>query len=161
MNLTVFKNAGLVLPNEVVRGSLSVSEGKISSVDQGLADNLGGWDVEGDYLMPGFVEMHTDNFERHLMPRPKVQWAEMPALIAHDAEVAAAGITTVFDALGVGDADPTACGAAHGSRSLKPLTLAPVRACCVRITICMCVVSSQHPTPLNCLSPFKGMRACR
>ena len=106
MNLTVFKNARLVLPNEVVLGSLSVSEGKISSVDQGLADNLDGWDVEGDYLMPGFVEMHTDNFERHLMPRPKVQWAEMPALIAHDAEVAAAGITTVFDALGVGDADP-------------------------------------------------------
>lgn len=56
--------------------------------------------------MPGFVEMHTDNFERHLMPRPKVQWTEMPALLAHDAEVAAAGITTVFDALGVGDADP-------------------------------------------------------
>jgi alpha-D-ribose 1-methylphosphonate 5-triphosphate diphosphatase len=106
MNLTVYKNARLVLPNEVVLGSLSVSEGKISTVDQGLANNLGGWDVEGDYLMPGFVEMHTDNFERHLMPRPKVQWAEMPALIAHDAEVAAAGITTVFDALGVGDADP-------------------------------------------------------
>jgi alpha-D-ribose 1-methylphosphonate 5-triphosphate diphosphatase len=106
MNLTVFKNARLVLPNEVVLGSLAVSEGKISSVDQGLVDKLGGWDVEGDYLMPGFVEMHTDNFERHLMPRPKVQWAEMPALIAHDAEVAAAGITTVFDALGVGDADP-------------------------------------------------------
>lgn len=106
MNLTVFKNARLVLPNEVALGSLAVSEGKISSVDQGLGDKLGGWDVEGDYLMPGFVEMHTDNFERHLMPRPKVQWAEMPALIAHDAELAAAGITTVFDALGVGDADP-------------------------------------------------------
>jgi alpha-D-ribose 1-methylphosphonate 5-triphosphate diphosphatase len=49
--------------------------------------------------------MHTDNFERHLMPRPKVQWAELPALLAHDAEIAAAGITTVFDALGVGEAD--------------------------------------------------------
>jgi alpha-D-ribose 1-methylphosphonate 5-triphosphate diphosphatase len=49
--------------------------------------------------------MHTDNFERHLMPRPKVHWAELPALLAHDAEVAAAGITTVFDALGVGEAD--------------------------------------------------------
>ena len=30
----------------------------------------------------------------------------MPALLAHDAEIAAAGITTVFDALGVGDGDP-------------------------------------------------------
>ena len=106
MNSTVFKNAQLVLPNEVVMGSVSVSNGLITSIDQGPASHAEGYNLNGDYLMPGFVEMHTDNFERHLMPRPKVQWAEMPALLAHDAEVAAAGITTVFDALGVGDADP-------------------------------------------------------
>lgn len=106
MNKTVFKNARLVLPSEVLQGSLTVADGRIVSVDQGWSHTAHGWDLEGDYLMPGFVEMHTDNFERHLMPRPKVQWAEMPALIAHDAEVVAAGITTVFDALGVGDADP-------------------------------------------------------
>lgn len=106
MNTPVFKNAQLVLPHEVVLGSVSIHNGLISSVDQGPATHAEGWDLQGDYLMPGFVEMHTDNFERHLMPRPKVQWAEMPALLAHDAEVAAAGITTVFDALGVGDADP-------------------------------------------------------
>src|SRR6218665_3522537 len=40
-----------------------------------------------------------------LTPRPQVPWAELPALLAHDAEIAAAGITTVFDALGVGEAD--------------------------------------------------------
>jgi alpha-D-ribose 1-methylphosphonate 5-triphosphate diphosphatase len=106
MNDLVFKNAQLVLPNEVVKGSLSVVDGRIAAVDQSQVDHASAWDMQGDYLMPGFVEMHTDNFERHLMPRPKVQWAEMPALLAHDAEVAAAGITTVFDALGVGDADP-------------------------------------------------------
>ena len=105
MNM-IFKNAQLVLPHEVVQGSVAVHDGLIASVDQGPASDALGWDVQGDYLMPGFVEMHTDNFERHLMPRPKVQWAEMPALLAHDAEVAASGITTVFDALGVGDADP-------------------------------------------------------
>ncbi len=106
MSTAIFKNAQLVLPHEVVLGSVSVAQGLITSVDQGPASHADGWDLQGDYLMPGFVEMHTDNFERHLMPRPKVQWAEMPALLAHDAEVAAAGITTVFDALGVGDADP-------------------------------------------------------
>jgi alpha-D-ribose 1-methylphosphonate 5-triphosphate diphosphatase len=106
MSTPIFKNAQLVLPHEVVLGSVSVADGLIASVDQGPATHAEGWDLQGDYLMPGFVEMHTDNFERHLMPRPKVQWAEMPALLAHDAEVAAAGITTVFDALGVGDADP-------------------------------------------------------
>lgn len=105
MTNTVFKNAQLVLPNEVIAGSLSVADGLIASIDQGSAGNAADWDLQGDYLMPGFVEIHTDNFERHLMPRPKVHWAEMPALLAHDAEIAAAGITTVFDALGVGDAD--------------------------------------------------------
>jgi alpha-D-ribose 1-methylphosphonate 5-triphosphate diphosphatase len=43
-----------------------------------------------------------------MMPRPKVRWPELPALFGHDAEIAAAGITTVYDALGVGDADPEA-----------------------------------------------------
>lgn len=106
MNTVAFRNARLVLPHEVVTGNLSVQGGLIHAIDDGTTQLPGAIDLEGDYLMPGLVEMHTDNFERHLMPRPKVQWAELPALIAHDAEVAAAGITTVFDALGVGDADP-------------------------------------------------------
>jgi alpha-D-ribose 1-methylphosphonate 5-triphosphate diphosphatase len=106
MSSLVFKNARLVLANEVVKGSLAVIDGVINSVDQGSIQTTEGLNLDGDYLMPGFVEMHTDNFERHLMPRPKVQWAELPALLAHDGEIIAAGITTVFDALGVGEADP-------------------------------------------------------
>lgn len=105
MNATVFKNARMVLPGEVVLGSLHMHGGRIASLDSGATSALQGIDLGGDYLLPGLVEIHTDNFERHLMPRPKVQWAEMPALLAHDAEIAAAGITTVLDALGVGEAD--------------------------------------------------------
>jgi alpha-D-ribose 1-methylphosphonate 5-triphosphate diphosphatase len=102
----VFSNARMVRPDEVVHGSLAVAGGRIDAIDSGASAVPGAIDLEGDYLLPGLVEVHTDNFERHLMPRPKVNWAELPALLAHDAEVAAAGITTVFDALGVGDADP-------------------------------------------------------
>ena len=101
----VFTNARMVLPDEVQTGSLSVEAGRIAGFGASNSSLPQAIDLEGDYLMPGFIEVHTDNFERHLMPRPKVQWAEMPALLAHDAEIAAAGITTVFDALGVGDAD--------------------------------------------------------
>ena len=101
----VFKNARLVLPDEVQTGSLAVEAGRIAGFGASNSSLPQAIDLEGDFLMPGFIEVHTDNFERHLMPRPKVQWAEMPALLAHDAEIAAAGITTVFDALGVGDAD--------------------------------------------------------
>ena len=103
-NNLIFKNARMVLRNEVVDGSLAVENGFISAVSS-PSSVTGAIDLDGDYLLPGLVEMHTDNFERHLMPRPKVQWAELPALLAHDAEIAAAGITTVFDALGVGEAD--------------------------------------------------------
>lgn len=101
---TVLANARLVLGAEVVHGSLRLEGSRIASIDPGNTA-AGDADLDGDYLLPGLVELHTDNFERHLMPRPKVRWPELPALIAHDAEVAAAGITTVYDALGVGEMD--------------------------------------------------------
>lgn len=105
MSSITFRNGRLVLPDELLQGSLHVEQGRIAAIDGGRGSGHVGHDLEGDYLIPGLVEIHTDNFERHLMPRPKVNWAEMPALLAHDAEIAAAGITTVFDALGVGEAD--------------------------------------------------------
>ena len=104
--MTIFTNAQLVLADEVVRGSVHVDAGHIRSLDAGSSSLPGAIDLEGDYLWPGMVEVHTDNFERHLMPRPAVRWDDASALLAHDAEIAASGITTVLDALGVGEADP-------------------------------------------------------
>ena len=104
--MTFFTNAQLVLADEVVHGSVHTNGALIQSVDAGTSSLPGGIDLEGDYLWPGMVEVHTDNFERHLMPRPAVRWDDAPALLAHDAEVASCGITTVLDALGVGEADP-------------------------------------------------------
>jgi alpha-D-ribose 1-methylphosphonate 5-triphosphate diphosphatase len=48
------------------------------------------------------VELHTDNLERHIRPRPSAHWPHKPAIVGHDAELAACGITTVFDAIRVG-----------------------------------------------------------
>ena len=104
--MPIFTNAQLVLADEVVHGSVQVDGAQIHSVDSGASSLPGAIDLEGDYLWPGMVEVHTDNFERHLMPRPAVRWDDAPALLAHDAEIASSGITTVLDALGVGEADP-------------------------------------------------------
>ena len=104
----VFTNGRIVLRDQVHVGSVHVQGRLIASVNGGSSSQPGAIDLEGDYLLPGLVELHTDNFERHLMPRPKTRWPELPALLGHDAEVAAAGITTVFDALGVGDTDEEA-----------------------------------------------------
>ena len=101
----VFTNGRMVTPGKVIAGSLMARDGRITALDSTSSYLPGAIDLEGDYLLPGLVELHTDNFERHLMPRPKTRWPALPALLGHDAEVAAAGITTVYDALGVGDTD--------------------------------------------------------
>jgi alpha-D-ribose 1-methylphosphonate 5-triphosphate diphosphatase len=101
-------NARIVTGERDFNGNLHVRCGKIAGIDEGVLRLAGAEDWDGDFLLPGFIELHTDNLEKHLMPRPKVSWPEFPALLAHDAEIAAAGITTVYDALGVGDVDEAA-----------------------------------------------------
>ena len=58
-------------------------------------------DCEGDFLIPGLVDLHTDNLEKHYMPRPDVTWDSVGSAVAHDAQMAASGVTTVFDFLSV------------------------------------------------------------
>ncbi|MBL3702919.1 alpha-D-ribose 1-methylphosphonate 5-triphosphate diphosphatase [Sulfitobacter sp. BDSS02] len=98
----ILTNADLVLENEVVRGTVCVSDGVITAVDTGRSARAGAVDFDGDLLIPGLIELHTDNLERHIQPRPKVDWPHAAAIIAHDGELASTGITTVFDALRVG-----------------------------------------------------------
>ncbi|WP_424969255.1 alpha-D-ribose 1-methylphosphonate 5-triphosphate diphosphatase [Dinoroseobacter sp. S76] len=95
-------NAQLVLPDRVQRGAVEITQGVITALAEGDAVPPGAVDCGGDYVLPGLVELHTDNLERHIEPRPEVGWPHLPALIAHDAELASTGITTVFDALRVG-----------------------------------------------------------
>ncbi len=103
---TVLTNARIVLADEIVEGSLLLRDGAIAAIDSG--STRAGEDMGGDYVIPGLVELHTDHLEGHYAPRPKVRWNPIAAVLAHDAQVATAGITTVLDALRVGmddDAD--------------------------------------------------------
>ncbi|MEM8730631.1 MAG: alpha-D-ribose 1-methylphosphonate 5-triphosphate diphosphatase [Pseudomonadota bacterium] len=109
----VLANASLVLADETVAGSLVIRDGLIAEMDQGVAVPAGAVDCAGDYLSPGLIEVHTDNLERHMKPRPRVAWPLEPALLAHDAELASTGITTVFDALRVGSI-PSSPGGSYG-----------------------------------------------
>ena len=98
--MTVFRNARIVAGDEIVAGSIATAGGVITAIDAGAADT--GEDLEGDYLIPGLVELHTDHLENHYRPRPGVFWDAMAALHAHDAQIAGSGITTVFDAVRIG-----------------------------------------------------------
>jgi alpha-D-ribose 1-methylphosphonate 5-triphosphate diphosphatase len=98
----IFANARLILNDEVITGSVVIADGVIIDIVTGTSVPTGAIDIEGDYLSPGLVELHTDNVERHLEPRPKVNWPFRAAILAHDRELAGVGITTVFDAIRVG-----------------------------------------------------------
>jgi alpha-D-ribose 1-methylphosphonate 5-triphosphate diphosphatase len=98
MTEQVLANARLVLADEIVHGHVHVREGRIAAVGTGAVPT-GAQDLEGDFLLPGLVELHTDHVEGHLSPRPKVRWDPLAAAMAHDAQIAASGITTVFDSL--------------------------------------------------------------
>lgn len=98
---TILGNARIVLADEVVTGHLVIRDGHIAEIGTGALP-AGAEDCGGDFLCPGLIELHTDNIERHITPRPKVAWPHHAAIVAHDAELAGCGITTVFDAVRVG-----------------------------------------------------------
>ncbi len=98
----ILANATLVLPNETLTGSVRIAGETIIEVASGAAIPAGAIDCDGDFVCPGLVELHTDNLERHIQPRPRVDWPHAAAILAHDAELASTGITTVFDAMRIG-----------------------------------------------------------
>jgi alpha-D-ribose 1-methylphosphonate 5-triphosphate diphosphatase len=102
-NETILSNAVLVLGDAILQGTVVLRDGQIADVQQGGSYALPAYDLDGDYLIPGIVDTHTDNLERQVQPRSLARWPSRSAMVAHDAQCAAAGVTTVFDALCLGD----------------------------------------------------------
>jgi alpha-D-ribose 1-methylphosphonate 5-triphosphate diphosphatase len=97
----VLQNARVALADSrIEHGYVAVENGRIAEVGEGTAP-LRGIDFGGDLLLPGLVELHTDHLEAHYMPRPKVHWDSVAAVISYDAQIATSGITTVLDSLRV------------------------------------------------------------
>lgn len=97
----VLGNATVVLADRVIaRGWVAVVRGRIAEVGEGAAP-AGSEDMAGDLVMPGLVELHTDHLESHYVPRPKVQWNPVAAVVSYDGQLATSGITTVLDSLRV------------------------------------------------------------
>lgn len=100
---SVYTNCSLVTRTEVFFGSVIVKDGWIKEISRSKYSGNNAIDLDGDLLLPGLIEMHTDNLEKNIQPRPGVIWPSMmAAVLAHDAQIIAAGITTVYDAVAVG-----------------------------------------------------------
>src|SRR5260370_803926 len=92
-------NARVVLADAVIeRGWVAVTDGKIAEIGEGRPPARGD-DLAAALLIPGLVELHTDHLEAHFVPRPKVYWDPMAAVVSYDGQLATCGITTVLDSL--------------------------------------------------------------
>lgn len=100
---TILTGAVLVLPDSLLRGTLVLRGDRVVEMQPGRSALATALDLEGDYLLPGLVDLHSDNLERQAQPRSTARWPSRSALMTHDAQCATSGITTVLDALCVGN----------------------------------------------------------
>jgi len=119
----VFTGASLVLRDRVVRADLHVDHGLIAGIGDAPA-GMARLDCAGCIILPGFIDLHTDNVERHVEPRPGMFWSPDHAVLAHDAELAGAGITTAFDAITLGGRLPAVTRQEIADRVIRALDLA-------------------------------------
>jgi alpha-D-ribose 1-methylphosphonate 5-triphosphate diphosphatase len=89
----------IVTPEGLACGEAVVRGGEIVAVEPRAAPSAGSLDWGRDWLAPGLVDIHTDNFEKHYQPRPGALWDAYGAALGHDGQCAVAGVTTVFDSL--------------------------------------------------------------
>ena len=99
-NKTTFLNARVVLDDRIVEEEVIVDSGEIAKIGGTPQGEM--VDCEGDFLIPGIIDLHTDNLEKHFFPRPEIDWNPVSASIVHDSLCTALGITTVFDAVTIG-----------------------------------------------------------
>jgi alpha-D-ribose 1-methylphosphonate 5-triphosphate diphosphatase len=96
-------NAQVLAPEVTAATELAFCDGVITAESTPGAEIV---DCQGDLLIPGLIDIHTDNIEHHFHPRPGVTWPSgLAAAVAHDSQMLAAGITTVLDSLSLGDYD--------------------------------------------------------
>ncbi|MCC7417162.1 MAG: alpha-D-ribose 1-methylphosphonate 5-triphosphate diphosphatase, partial [Acidobacteria bacterium] len=57
---TILTNARVVTRDADFPGTVVVRDGRVAAVDAGRSTAASAVDLEGDYLLPGLVELHTD-----------------------------------------------------------------------------------------------------
>ena len=133
---TILGNARIVLADRVIEGGwVAVADGRIAGFGEGQAP-AGSEDAAGDLVMPGLIELHTDHLEAHYVPRPKVFWDPVAAVISYDGQLATSGITTVLDSLRVWREDGAEEFDGRAGILAEAISCAP-------ITSCICVAKSR------------------
>ena len=93
-------NAHLVTPDGVIEeGVLRVEDGRIARIDSHVGNGCPSVDAAGAYLLPGFIDIHSDAIEKGIEPRPNTFFPVDIAVHELDKKLAACGITTIYHSL--------------------------------------------------------------
>jgi alpha-D-ribose 1-methylphosphonate 5-triphosphate diphosphatase PhnM len=96
MTETILTNARIVRPDKDENGTLVIEDGRIADI---LPHHIaGGIDLEGAFLIPGVIDIHTDYLEREIAPRPTAKIPIELALHVMDLRALSCGLTTVCSA---------------------------------------------------------------
>jgi len=97
--MLIITNAKIVMPDRTLNGSVVIENGKIEKItsDKIEGDNI--IDAKGKFLLPGLIDIHGDDLEKEISPRPSVNFPLDFALINLDRKTAACGITTKLHAI--------------------------------------------------------------
>ncbi|RLM34451.1 alpha-D-ribose 1-methylphosphonate 5-triphosphate diphosphatase [Haloarcula sp. Atlit-120R] len=102
-NQTLISGGTVVTPTaKIENGTVTFSDGKIVSVDAEPHDTPD-IDATGNYVLPGLIDLHGDDIERHLFPRAGERVDTTIALDRCDIANASAGITTKYHAISFED----------------------------------------------------------
>jgi alpha-D-ribose 1-methylphosphonate 5-triphosphate diphosphatase len=108
---TLIYNATLVLPETITeRGWLLIEDDLISALGESAScpqpqTITRSINAEGNFVLPGMIDLHCDGIEKLVMPRPNVMFDINVALDENDRRLAACGITTEFHALSLDDSE--------------------------------------------------------
>lgn len=103
-HVTAIAGGTILTPTDrIEEGIVRIRDGDIVSVDRSDRIPADAIDASGTYVLPGFVDLHGDDVERELAPRPEARVPPSVALRRADVAAVSAGITTKLHALSFED----------------------------------------------------------
>jgi alpha-D-ribose 1-methylphosphonate 5-triphosphate diphosphatase len=140
----------VVTPDSCCAAEVVLDGETIAAVEPRATASAAAHDWDGDLLIPGLIDIHTDNLEKHYQPRPGTTWDTTGAVLAHDAQCATAGITTVFDSLSV-----------HGMHDLLDRqTNFPVLVAAIEDADAADLLRADHLLHMRCEVTFPHLQDC-
>lgn len=103
-NVTAIAGGTVLTPTDRIEDAIvRIRDDEIRGVDRSDRVPADAIDASGKYVLPGFVDLHGDDVERELAPRPEARVPPSAALRRADVAAVSAGITTKLHAISFED----------------------------------------------------------